>query len=252
MKLISYSRVGKNDLLYVVALGVMALFFLIFPVRAQDIMTNTAVIEMVKTGLSQEIIIAKIRSSSVSFDTSTSALKILSDSGVPESVVVVMINEAGRANKTAIAEAKAENKLMSEVPEQGKLRDILTKSKVYLFTEDLKARDIIERELKKIKKFELVDKLEDSDFAVKYESWTELVNVSATVVGNTATARENKQLVGLFTVMMPSDDPKSGRVRLIYSARKAKYFIWEDNPAESTTKQFLKDLTKAAAATGDK
>jgi len=232
------------------ALMITIIFAFGLAVRSQDIMTNAAVIEMVKTGLSQEIVIAKIRSSSVSFDTSTQALKVLSESGVPESVVVAMITEAGKMSKASAAEAKENNKIMSAVPEQGKLSDILGKSKIYLFTKDLKARDIIERELKKIKKFVLVDKVEGSDFFVEYDSWTELVNVSATVIGNTATARENYQLVGLFTVSMPSVDPDSGRVRLIYSARKSKYFIWEDNPAESTTKQFIKDLTKAAASLG--
>jgi len=37
-----------------------------------------------------------------------------------------------------------------------------------------------------------------------------------------------------------------------YSARKSKYFIWEDDPAESTTKQFIKDLMKASASMGSK
>ncbi|MBK6751263.1 MAG: hypothetical protein IPG67_15005 [Acidobacteria bacterium] len=104
---------------------------------------------MVKTGLSAEIVIAKIRSSNVGFDTSTAALKVLSDAGVPESVVVVMITEAGKANKASAAEAKDDRKIMSAVPEQGKLRDLLGKTKVYIYTDDLKARDIIEKELRK-------------------------------------------------------------------------------------------------------
>jgi len=248
----SLDRLAKVKSFHTTCLFLLILSVFVIPVRSQDILTNAAVIEMVKTGLSQEIVIAKIRSSSVSFDTSTQALKILSDSGVPESVVVAMITEAGKASKANAAEEKADNKVMSGVPEQGRLRDILSKTKIYLLTEDLKSRDIIEKELRKIKKFVLVDKVEDCDFAIKYESWTETVNVSATVIGSTATARENKQLIGVFTVMMPSDDPKLGRVRLIYSARKAKYFIWEDNPAESTTKQFIKDLTKAASIPGEK
>ena len=217
---------------------------------SQDILTSAAVIEMVKSGLTAEIIIAKIRSSTVAFDTSTPALKALSEAGVPEHVVVAMITEAGKVSKASAQSARENDKVLSSVPEQGKLKDILSKSKIYLSTEDLKARDIIEKELRKIKKFVLVDKIEESDFVITYESWVETVNVSATVVGNTATARENKQLIGQFTVKMTSDSTESGRVRLIYSTRKSKYFVWEDNPAESTTKQFIKDLTKAAALAG--
>ena len=53
---------------------------------------------MVKMGLSDDLVIAKIRNasagdtSSVSFDTSVEALKILKDANVPDSVIKVMIN----------------------------------------------------------------------------------------------------------------------------------------------------------------
>lgn len=216
----------------------------------QDLMTNKSVVEMVKTGLSAEIIIAKIRASVVSFDTSTAALKELSDSGVPEPVVVEMITQAGKASRASAQTARENAKALSSVPEQGKLREILFMRAAYISTQDLKARDIIEKELEKIKKFVVVDRIESADFVILYESWTELVNVSATVVGNTATARENNQLVGQLTVKTFSDTNEGGRLRLIYSARKSKYFVWEDNPAESTTKQFIKDLLKAAALGG--
>ena len=227
-----------------------SLIVLASSVYSQDILTNTAVVEMVKSGLSSEIVIAKIRSSSVNFDTSTPALKALKEEGVPENVVIEMITEAGKASKASSAVARENDKLLSSVPEQGKLRELLDKTKVYINTEDLKARDIIEKELRKIKKFSVSDKVEGSDFIIEYKSWTELVNVSATVIGNTATARENNQLVGLFTIKLISDTTESGRWRLIYSARKSKYYVWEDNPAESTAKQFIKDLTKVAALSG--
>jgi hypothetical protein len=228
----------------------LAIVFSSTNIFGQDVLTNGAVVEMVKSGLSTEIIVAKIQSSTVAFDTSAQALKLLSDAGVPDKVVISMITEAGKVSKDSARTAKENDKLLSSVPEQGKLKDLLTKKRVFLATQDLKARDIIEKELSKIKKFVFVDRIEESDFIVTYESWIETVNVSATVVGNTATARENTELIGLFTVKMFSDSTESGRVRLIYSARKSKYFIWDSNPAESTTKQFIKDLTKAAAAAG--
>ena len=231
---------------------VCSLSLLASSVYSQDILTNAAVVEMVKSGLSPDIVIAKIRSSSVNFDTSTSALKVLKEAGVPENIVIEMITEGGKADKASAALARENDKILSGVPEQGKLKELLDKTKVYINTKDLKARDIIEKELKRLKKFTVVDKVETCDFVIDYESWTELVNVSATVIGNTATARENHQLVGLFTVKAFSDSTDSGRMRLIYSARKSRYFVWEDNPAESTTKQFIKDLIKVAALSGSK
>lgn len=214
---------------------------------AQEVMSNKDVISLVEAGLDAEIIIAKIKAGTPAFETSAEALKALNAAGVPKSVIVVMIEEAGRSAKSNAAAAKDDEKLLSSVPEQGNLRDLFTRGKIYIATEDLKARDRIEKELVNVKRFTIVDRIESADIVIKYESWTETVNVTATVVGNTATARENKQLVGLLTIMVGSEDSDNGRRRLVYSARKTKYFVWEANPAESTTKQFIKDLTKAAA-----
>jgi hypothetical protein len=63
-------------------------------------LTNQDIINLVKTGVSEDIIIAKIRaasataSDSVSFDTTIDGLKALKDANVPDSVVKVMINPA--------------------------------------------------------------------------------------------------------------------------------------------------------------
>ena len=60
--------------------------------------TNQDVISMVQLGLSDEVIIAKIRTmsaagpNSVSFDTSTDGLKVLKAANVPDSVIKAMIN----------------------------------------------------------------------------------------------------------------------------------------------------------------
>lgn len=231
----------KNKFLFAV---LMTIFCSIL-VLAQSIITNENVIEMVKSGLSAEVIKAKIKSSEINFDTSTEALKKLSEANVPESVVVAMIEQEQSQKQNAKQEKKDTSKVSDSIPEQGKLSDIVGKKKAYIFTTDLKARDIIIKEIGKKNSLEIVDKLEDSDFAIKYESWEETVNVTASAYGNTATARENKQTIGLLTILMPSLDENSSRIRFVYSTKKSKYFIWENNPAESTTKQFIKDLFKA-------
>lgn len=223
----------------------MVLFFSLAAL-GQEILRNSGVVEMVKSGLPQEIIIAKIKASTVSFDVSTEALKALTDAGVPPDVVITMINENAKVAKADAQVSKERAEIRDSVPEQGKLSDLLDRSKVFILTEDIKGRDIIVKELSKIKKFKVVDRIEDSDFVITYKSWTESVGVSATVIGNTATARENFQLIGIFTILMPTEDPSANRVRQVYQVRKSKYFVWEDNPAESATKQFVKDITRAA------
>ena len=65
---------------------------------AQKALTNQDVVDLVKTGLSNEIINAKIRASVCQFDTSAAGLKGLKDAGVPDSVIVAMVDPS---NKTA-------------------------------------------------------------------------------------------------------------------------------------------------------
>lgn len=56
-----------------------------------QVMTNKDVMDLLKSGLSAEIVVAKIKSSKTNFDTSTTALQEMKTAGVPESVVLAMI-----------------------------------------------------------------------------------------------------------------------------------------------------------------
>ena len=87
-------------------LAIFVSFSAVCVVGAQDAatlrkrFTNQDVIEMAKLGLSDDVIIAKIRQAyqagadSVSFDTSVGGLKSLKAASVPDSVIKVMINPA--------------------------------------------------------------------------------------------------------------------------------------------------------------
>jgi S1-C subfamily serine protease len=74
-------------------------------VQNSSALTNKDVIDMLKAGLSPEIVIAKIRSSTSAFDTSSAGLQGLKASNVPDSVILAMLqpqttpstNEAGSA-----------------------------------------------------------------------------------------------------------------------------------------------------------
>jgi hypothetical protein len=63
--------------------------------KAEVFLTNDQIIEMVKAGLSQSLIINQIRNSKTSFDLSTPELIRLSQAGVPDSVIVAMRNPQG-------------------------------------------------------------------------------------------------------------------------------------------------------------
>jgi hypothetical protein len=69
-----------------------ALFmFIVFPLIAEEPLTNADVVKLVKAGLSAETIEAKIAGSATSFDTSTDALVALAEAGVPDRVIQVML-----------------------------------------------------------------------------------------------------------------------------------------------------------------
>jgi hypothetical protein len=78
----------------------------------REVLTNVTVIEMVKLGLSDTVIIEKIRQSEHNFDTSLDGLKQLKAANVSNTIIAVMVNpqsaaasvSAGAANsRTAVA-----------------------------------------------------------------------------------------------------------------------------------------------------
>ena len=57
----------------------------------QIALTNKDVLEMVRAGLVPEIIVAKIKATTCAFDTSPTVLKELKEAGVPDTVIVAMV-----------------------------------------------------------------------------------------------------------------------------------------------------------------
>jgi hypothetical protein len=78
----------------------------------QKVLTNNDVLEMLKSGLPAEIVAAKIKSSHCNFATEVSDLKTLKDGGVPDNVVLAMV----QAPHYAI------------IPSDGKIRVFVTDS----------------------------------------------------------------------------------------------------------------------------
>lgn len=69
----------------------------------QNVLTNQDVVDLVKTGLSADIIVAKIKTSACQFETSTAALKGLKDAGVPDAVILAMVDPSNKTAGTADA-----------------------------------------------------------------------------------------------------------------------------------------------------
>lgn len=68
-------------------------------------LNNKDVLAMIKAGLSPEVIVAKIKSSASEFDTAPAALQELKTAGVPDAVILAMVQASSAAVKPAEAAA---------------------------------------------------------------------------------------------------------------------------------------------------
>ncbi len=66
-------------------------------------LTNKEVFEMVKAGLTADIIVAKIKSSPSKFDTTTGTLADLKTAGIPDSVILAMVQSTGEPISASVA-----------------------------------------------------------------------------------------------------------------------------------------------------
>jgi hypothetical protein len=76
-------------------------------VSGQEVMTNETVIQMVKAGFSESVILAKMRSSQTKFDTRTEALIALKQAGTPEKVMQAIIGGGAPPASAPAASAPA-------------------------------------------------------------------------------------------------------------------------------------------------
>jgi hypothetical protein len=68
-------------------------------------LTNKDVIDLLKAGLTAEVIVAKIKSSATNFDTSPAALSELKAANVPDDVILAMVG--GQATSTFLMAPKS-------------------------------------------------------------------------------------------------------------------------------------------------
>jgi hypothetical protein len=79
------------------ALAVLVLVLAVTSANAQEVLNNDAVIAMKKAGLSEGVILAKIRSSQSKFDTSTQGLVALKQAGLSDAIIEAMVGGGSTA-----------------------------------------------------------------------------------------------------------------------------------------------------------
>ena len=96
---------ARLRLTLVLALGALTLFAAT-SLTAQEVLTNDSLVALKKAGLSDSIIIAKIKSSQTKFDVSTKGLIGLKNAGMSDQVIEAVVN-AGSAPTAPAAPAAA-------------------------------------------------------------------------------------------------------------------------------------------------
>lgn len=81
----------------------------------QETINNQTVIDLVKSGLSAEIIITKIKSSPSNFDTSSKALQELKKAGVADSIVLAVVKKQSGIVDEDVAGINSSGAMMTEV-----------------------------------------------------------------------------------------------------------------------------------------
>jgi len=104
---------------------------------AATALTNKDVVDMMKAGLTADVIVAKIKSSETNFDTSPGALAELKAASVPDSVMLVMVK--GHATAAANAEPPVDG--VVSVPDGTEIEIQLTNN---ASGEELKVGDVVD------------------------------------------------------------------------------------------------------------
>jgi hypothetical protein len=98
--------IGSRSFRLTLVLALAALtLFAATSLTAQEVLTNDSLIALKKAGLSDSVIISKIRSSQTKFDTSTNALVNLKKAGFSDQVIEAVVNASSPAAPAAAAPA---------------------------------------------------------------------------------------------------------------------------------------------------
>lgn len=212
------------------------LFILLFSFSAfgqnKPVLTNESIIELVNAGVSDVIIIAKIKSSDANFDTSTDALIKLKNNKVSDNVQAAMFERGAAMDEQATKDSVVE--MTTDVTENGTLSEIADKTRVFLTTEDFKARETMIKELSKYPRLQSVDKPENADFILAYG-----------IAGTFANGNFVGEVGDLVAITRGSKDAQGKtRVRIHYSVRITQETLFDLNPAKSTMRRFIKEFKK--------
>lgn len=161
----------------------------------QPPVVNKDIVEMVKAGMSADVVIAKIKTSVSQFDTSPSALVSLNEAGVPDAVLLEMVRnphgvqpvvEKEPARSTSAPETPPEERpqvASDGLPEYGDISEIRRMRRVYVVADDIDSQNILINSLRQYDGLQIVSSPDRAEVFITFGQ-----GISATAI----------QLRGLF------------------------------------------------------
>jgi hypothetical protein len=166
------------------------------PKKEDSTMKNAEVVELVKSGLSESIVIAKIKGSKTEFDTSSTALVKLKESGVSDNLILAMIEAKPKVEETK-EPAKPETQKTAE------MKEAVGKRKVFIIAEDADARIEIFKKLTG-KGFTIVDEKNLAELIVEV-SFAEATTENKSGVLRTGSNTQYQSKIGKLIVKLNRD-----------------------------------------------
>ncbi len=195
-------------------------------------LTNDSVIELVKAGISESVVIAKIKNSNTTFDTSSTALVKLKNSSVSENIILAMIEAKPKVNNSTESETLLE------------MKDAIGKRKVFVESEDEKSQLIIIKTLKK-NGFEVVVSQQNAELLIKFDFQIRTANigVSPGIFGGISMSQNAEQKNGKLKVFIKSGS--SEQMIFVKERQPSSVGKYIHKQAEDYTEDFIKELKKA-------
>jgi len=201
----------------------------------ETVLTNDGIIELVKAGLSESIILTKIKNSKSEFDTSSSALVKLKESGLSDNIIMAMIEVKPKTNNSTESEILLE------------MKDAVGKKKVFVESEDEKSQLIIIKTLKK-NGFEIVVNEQDTELIIKFDfqTRTATIGVSPGIFGGISMSQNAEQKNGKLKVFIKSGSNE--QMIFVKERQPSSIGKYIHKQAEDYTEDFIKELKKAENA----
>ncbi len=221
---------------------------------AQPPVTNDEIIEMVKAGLTSELIITKIKSSRCNFDTSPFALVSLKESNVPDSVLLEMVRNP-EGGEPAVERIQPVSQLKAEatpterpqapsdgLPEYGHISEIRRMRRAYVVADDIDSQNLLVKALSSYEGLQIVGSPDRAELFITFGQNSAATSMKLWGYGAGTIDRRTK---AQFIVSYRSE---SGRPRIVWQETEdiqtSSGWTFSRPNEVNVSRHFIKELRK--------